>query len=267
MKEEIVSLDYKNKKINIACNFSRGNNESIVFIHGMGCSKEFFSGAWKSRLFNNYSVLAFDSAGFGNSSRPKELECTTEDHAEICALLINKLSLKNINLVGHSFGGAISLLLIRKIPSKISSFVNLEGNLIAEDCTMSRDIAGYSLNEFQKHGYKKIISEIRKQKDLLNSQKATSMWQESMHMASPQALYISSASLVRWSESGKLLKMFEDLKIKKCYIHGALNRDLAVLNRLSGIKKFSISKSGHFMMIDNPKEFYQVLGDFIKNRK
>jgi hypothetical protein len=42
-------------------------------------------------------------------------------------------------------GAAVSLLLIDRVPNAIVSFVNLDGNLIGEDCTVSRKAVEYSL--------------------------------------------------------------------------------------------------------------------------
>ena len=258
---------YKNKKLKIAYYFSKGKKAPIVFIHGLGDSKKFFNDVWKHKNFSEHSILTFDLIGFGNSSNPKGFSYKVEDHAEICSLLINKLGLTNINLVGHSFGGAISLLLIEKIKPRISSFVNVEGNLISEDCTMSREISDYPIKDFKKYGFEKIKNEIKMQEDLQKNPKAAQIWQSSLSKSSAIALHKSSVSLVRWSESGKLLKLFNDLIINKCYIYGELNKDLKVLEKIPKIKRLSIAKSGHFMMIDNPKDFYGTLSKLLKKWK
>ena len=38
---------------------------------------------------------------------------------------------------------------------------------------------------------------------------------------------------------------------------------MRVLDELEGIKKIKISKSGHFVMNDNPGEFYSKLREFL----
>jgi pimeloyl-ACP methyl ester carboxylesterase len=57
--------------------------------------------------------------------------------------------------------------------------------------------------------------------------------------------------------------MFIDLKIKKYYVFGEANRNLPVIRLLESVPKIQISKSGHFMMIDNPEEFYQKLSNLL----
>jgi hypothetical protein len=97
-------------------------------------------------------------------------------------------------------GGAISLLLIEKIPSKIISFTNLEGNLIGEDCTFSREAIKYSLEDFEKN-FKNFKSKIKDTKDLASSTTPSNkLFYRWLSKSNPYAFYKSSQSLVKWSE-------------------------------------------------------------------
>lgn len=260
MEEKIIQLTYKDNNFKVSSNFRRGIEESILFIHGLGCSKDSFKDVWNFPEFKKYTILSFDLLGFGDSSKPKEFSYTLEEHAEICKLIIEKLKLEKIHLVGHSMGGAIGLLLIEKIPSKVISFINLEGNLIGEDCTFSREAIKYSLEDFEKRIFKNFKSKIKGTKDLASSTSLSNrLFYRWLSKSDPHAFYRTSESLVKWSDSKKLLKMFIDLKIKKCYVFGETNKNLPVIGLLDNIPKVQISKSGHFMMIDNTREFYQRL--------
>jgi len=64
---------------------------------------------------------------------------------------------------------------------------------------------------------------------------------------------------VKWSDSRELLKRFTDLTIKKWYVFGEANKNLPVLKMLDDVLKIEIAHAGHFMMIDNPEEFYREL--------
>jgi len=66
--------------------------------------------------------------------------------------------------------------------------------------------------------------------------------------------------LLEWSESNELLEKFLNLKINKAYLYGVENSDMPVLKILEDkVKLIQISNSGHFMMLDNPIEFYNTL--------
>ncbi len=92
------------------------------------------------------------------------------------------------------------------------------------------------------------------------------MWYEWLNKSDPHAFYESSKSLFKWSASGKLLNMFLKLKSEKSTFIEVNNSEMEVLKSLkSKIRTIPISNSGHFMMLDNPQEFYQKLINFIES--
>ncbi len=256
--EERIEVNYKGSNLEISFNLRKEAEEPIIFIHGLGCSKESFKDVWNLPEFKKYTILTFDLLGFGDSSKPKWFSYTMEEHAEICKLIVEKLGLEKIHLVGHSMGGAIGLLLIEKIPSKIVSFINLEGNLIGEDCTYSKEAVRYSLEEFEKRVFEEFKSRIKDSKDLAASTSlSTRLYYNWLSQSDAYAFYRSSESLVKWSDSRKLLKMFVELGIKRWYVFGEMNKDLPVIEMLGDVPKIEIANSGHFMMCDNPEETYK----------
>ena len=257
MKLELV---YKGIKIEISSEFRPGAAESIMFIHGLGCSKESFKDVWRIPEFRDYTILTFDLLGFGDSSKPREFSYTMEDHAAICKLVVERLNLEQVHLVGHSMGGAIGLLLIEKIPAKVLSFTNLEGNLIGDDCTFSREVVGYTWDEFEDGIFNEFGARIKDAKVLVSSSsRSNSVYYGWLAKSDPYAYYKSSESLVEWSDSRKLLQLFNDLAIKKWYVFGAVNKNAPVLKMLGDVPKIEIARAGHFMMIDNPEELYKKL--------
>lgn len=81
----------------------------IVFLHGWGMNKEIFDSII-AKMENPCDILTLDFFGFGMSSEPKKYFDTYE-YAYHIFVLLKKLNIKKIILVGHSFGGRISLLL------------------------------------------------------------------------------------------------------------------------------------------------------------
>ena len=252
--EEILEINHKDLMINISLNIKRGEGDCIFFIHGLGCAKETFKDVWNFQDCG-FSILTLDLVGFGNSPKSKKFSYEIKEQGKVCERVIKKLNLERIHLVGHSMGGAIALLLIEEIPEKIASFMNLEGNLIGEDCGLSRKISDVSYKEYEEEMFDAIKREMRESDDEMSN-----FCREWMNKTNPWAHYHSSKSLVRWSDSRKLLDMFLNLKIKKTYIHGDKNYNFPILKLLKNkVKTISISDSGHFMMLENPEEFYKKL--------
>jgi len=261
MDSKTVTVTYQQKDFVLSTQVMDGNSECIMFIHGLGCAKESFDTLWDFKdLFKGCSLLTFDLPGFGNSSRPEDFSYTMEDHAGVCKALLNRFKPQKVHIVGHSMGGAVGLLLAEKIEKGIASFINVEGNLISEDCgPLSRKPLKVSFEEFNNKVFNKLKSAVRMSKD-----QGSTLWLTWCEKADIFAYYYTSRSLVEWSESGKLLTIFKKLKANKAYIYGAYNSEMKIFDRLNRIRQIPISHSGHFCMINNPKEFYTTLTEVLK---
>lgn len=246
-----INLIYGSISLGISYDLQKVSGGSIVFIHGLGICKDCFRDVWGFPGYERYTILTFDLPGFGDSSKPREFSYSMEDQAAISKLLIKELNLNRIHIVGHSMGGAVGLLLAKDIKPIVESFICLEGNLVSEDCTGSRAAIQYSLKDFLKEGFPSLKSKISESED--------SLFASCISKSDPYAFYRSSESLVKWSDSGKLLDLFLGLDVRKYYVFGELNTDAPVIKQLTSIPKLMIPNAGHGMMTDNPSRFYTSL--------
>ncbi len=144
-----ITINYKGKQVNLSTKFRNSNNELIFLIHGLGSSKESFEHIWDCSLFQDYSILTLDLVGFGNSSKPNDFSYTMEEQAEICKLLLDEFEHPKIHIVAHSMGGAVGLLLVESLKDRLISFINIEGNLVGEDCRLvSKRAIGFYLKQW-----------------------------------------------------------------------------------------------------------------------
>ncbi len=155
-------------------------------------------------------------------------------------------------------GGAVGLLLVDHIKERIASFIDIEGNLIGQDCTVSRQKSSISYENFKTKQLPAMIHATAR-----SDEPGRRLWSVLMKKADPFALYRSSRSLVEWSDSGILLKQFIELSCSKVYVYGEYNSFMNILRMLGDIPTLCISKSGHFPMNDNPYEFYNSIASFI----
>jgi pimeloyl-ACP methyl ester carboxylesterase len=81
-------------------------------------------------LAKSHRVIAVDLKGFGQSDKPFDGRYSVFDQAELLAQLIEDKDLRNLTLVGHSFGGGIALLLAleanQRLAGRISRLVLLD---------------------------------------------------------------------------------------------------------------------------------------------
>ena len=102
-------MDYRYKYNGIELSYSiEGEGDAVVLLHGWGCDKSI----WKSSieaLRSNFRVVAVDFAGFGASEEPETIWGVEEYTCSVEALL-KELNIQSPTLVGHSFGGRVSIL-------------------------------------------------------------------------------------------------------------------------------------------------------------
>ncbi len=87
-----------------------GKGPPVLLIHGFGTSTY----TWRHiapALALTHRVIAVDLKGFGQSDKPFDARYSVFDQAELLAQLIEDQDLRDLTIVGHSFGGGIALLL------------------------------------------------------------------------------------------------------------------------------------------------------------
>lgn len=241
---------HKGRAFSVATHQSHASSHWLVFLHGLGCAKESFDGVFKTELAKKFSILTFDFVGFGDSDKPEGFDYTLEDQAQLTLSLIAQFNPDQVTLIGHSMGGAIGTLVAQELDN-LSGFINAEGNLVAQDSgIVSRKTAKQSAAEFEASGFDtflKILGE--------SEEGSFHKWASWYAASSKSAIHRSSRSLVKWSDSGKLLEDFNRLP-NKAFIHGDKTDISHLTSSFEDVDVFSISNSGHFMMLDNPAEFY-----------
>lgn len=101
------------------CYKTLGNGDNLaVFLHGWGGGSDLIlSLARNLAVLTDITCLLIDFPPFGESKSPKTT-WTLENYAEMTTEIIQKVikqkSFKSVNLIGHSFGGRICILLASK---------------------------------------------------------------------------------------------------------------------------------------------------------
>ena len=104
---------------NVNINFEDyGNNEgeSIILLHGWGQNIEMMKPVG-DKLKKNNRIIIVDLPGFGKSTEPNYV-WNLNDYVDMLKNFLDDLKIKNPILIGHSFGGKISLLYASKYKVK-----------------------------------------------------------------------------------------------------------------------------------------------------
>jgi TDG/mug DNA glycosylase family protein len=229
------------------------SNDIVLFIHGLGCTATSFLPFEDFILPEDFEFVAPTLPGFASSEEQKI--ATLESMTGRCLELCQHLDAQSIHIVGHSMGGAVGLLVAQELGDRVLSYASLEGNLITADCEMlSRKIAKSSLEELERKRLPRMIRNTQKSSD-----PGLRLWANQLRTVSPRQLRAQSQSLVEWSDSGKLLELFNDLTCPKMYLYGDRNSEMPIVNQLNTEDTQCILNSGHFLMQDNPVECWKTL--------
>ena len=243
----------------IARLYRAGSEALILFVHGLGCAKESFAAAFERPEIAGYALLAPDFPGCGDSPLPPGATPDMESYARVLRDLVADYAPARLHIVAHSMGAAPALLLARQADIGLASFVNIEGNLVAEDAGMlSRRTAETPLAEFVAEKYAKLLARAAGAEDA-----GMRAWADWLGRCAPETYHAMSASLVAWSDSGRLLEIFAGLAVPKLYVCGDRSADPDVLRYLDAIPKLTIPDCGHFVMSERPDAFYGALADFL----
>ena len=87
---------------------SIGEGDPVLLIHGFGAS----SYSWRyivEPLAKQYRVITIDLKGFGESPKPRDDAYSVYEQARLIRNFILENDLKNLHIIGHSYGGGVAL--------------------------------------------------------------------------------------------------------------------------------------------------------------
>jgi len=248
-----------NKQIivnNLLVSYFRNENageKCLLFLHGWRSNKEIWLRVINQLKEKSYAI---DFPGFGGSQMPKGA-MTVGDYADAVKEFIEKLDLKNVIVVGHSFGGRVGIKLAAKYPNLISGLVLV-------------DSAGFPMKKFKKDlmaAAAKIARPIFKPNFMQPIRKK-------IYEKIGAEDYIATPELQKTFVNVVNEDLTEDLKRISCptlIITGENDQDTPIefgekMNSLIPNSKFIIlPNAGHFSFIDLPREFCQNIINFIQS--
>ena len=256
-------------------------DKCLLFLHGWRSQKEVWQPIInKLQVSNNQlSFVSLDLLGFGASSIPQK-PMKVGDYAEIVRGFIEKLDLKNIVIIGHSFGGRIGIKLAAKHPELISKLVLVDAagfvtkgfkrTFFKFMAKLVKPFFGFSFTQ----GLRKKIYQFIGADDYLATPGLQKTFVNVVNEdLSEEIKKISCPTLIIWGEDDKETpvefgqRMYNLISAKGGSAPGgqdSIPSSDGIAQSNDRAKFITLPGSGHFSFLDKPEEFAEKIIKFIE---
>ncbi|MET8927089.1 alpha/beta fold hydrolase [[Kitasatospora] papulosa] len=226
-----------------------GQEPARVYVHGLGAtSPAYFAQAAAHPLLTGRRSLLVDLLGHGISDRPTDFDYRLESHADALAAALTYAGVTGAELVAHSMGGSVAVVLASRHPRLVSRLVLVDANLDpvtpVSGAPGSSGIAALSEPDFLAGGWQHI-------RDL-----AGPHWWSTMRLTGLEALHRSAVHLTRGT-TPTMRELLLGLSIPRTFLYPAADGSPAGADTLSeaGVRVVPIPDCGHNIMLDQPDAF------------
>ncbi|WP_431823966.1 alpha/beta fold hydrolase [Burkholderia sp. F1] len=226
-----------------------------LFIHGLGCASSCdYPGVAAAPALSGRRMLLVDLLGSGFSDRPTDFSYTVEDHAKTIAALADHLSFPELNLFGHSMGGAVAIVAAGLLGPRVRHLVLGEPNLEPGGGFFSSKIAARTEPDYVQTGHAELIS--------ASSGDGSDVWAASLQASAPYAVHRVAASLVEGSDPS-WRDQLGSMAMPRTVVFGERSLPDPDTGRLAaeGVNVAIVENAGHSMAWENPAGLAQAIGD------
>ncbi|GHD22392.1 alpha/beta hydrolase [Streptomyces violarus] len=229
-----------------------GQEPSRVYVHGLGAtSPAYFTHVAVDPLLAGRRSLLVDLLGHGISDRPTDFDYTLESHADALATALAHAGAEGAELIAHSMGGSVAIVLAARHPRLVSRLVLIDANLDPVPRTPgssgSSGIASYSEQEFLAGGWEEVRDRVGPH------------WWSTMRLAGREALHRSAFHLTRGT-TPTMRELLLNLEVPRTFLLPESDGPLPGIDALteSGVSVVGIPDCGHNIMLDNPEAFVKA---------
>ncbi|MCX6174899.1 MAG: alpha/beta hydrolase [Ignavibacteriales bacterium] len=242
----------------IAYTIQGKGEQALVFVHGWSCNKSYWDEQVKT-FSPKYKVVTIDLAGHGESGQNRKNFTPKSFGADIAAV-VNKLNLKKVIMIGHSMGGA----------DIIEAAVLLKGRVIGligadtfQDLTqtMSKGQAEQFLKPFRENFIQAASGFVKSMFTTTSDTILVKRVVKDISSASPDIAINTLLNLFTYNAVPSLKKI--NLPII------SINNDrytMQIKENSKYVKSFKVKIMkgiGHFIMLEDPAKFDQLLQESI----
>ncbi len=247
-----------------------GEGYPTVLIHGSGPGVSAFAN-WRLSfpvLSQKLRVLAPDMLGFGYTERPQGVRYNLDSWVKHLVDFLDALGLDKVNLVGNSFGGALTLATTIRNPQRVNRIVLMGSAGIGFELTEGLDFAWGYTPSFEN--MRKMLDLFAYDRSLVSDELARLRYEASLREG-VQESYAAMFPAPRQQAIEALSSRPEDvarIQSPALIIHGREDRILPFSNSvrlfelLPNSQLHMFGKCGHWTQIEHAARFNKLVLDF-----
>lgn len=254
-----------------------GSGQTVLFVHGFAS----FSYTWQKMLRclpQNLRFVTIDLKGCGYSEKICDNYLSPFDHSQILDQFIRKLDLQDIFLVGHSMGGAISLLALfnQEIKERVRRLVLIDtAGLFQKIPDFIDDLSVVSpSNPLLKLTDEDLMARLVLEQTFFDRGKITKEtireYADVLRLKNAKECMIGAAKQIAIANIRSFHKKMSALKIPTLLIWGEkdaiidLEDAFLFFHDLPGAKLKIIPECGHSPQEEQPEKTAEIIGKFLR---
>jgi len=248
-----------NDGISIAYEVHGNGSTALVFVHGWSCDRSY----WKHQIqpfSKHYKVVTVDLGGHGESGTERK-NWTIASYGSDVAAVVKKLGLKHVVLIGHSMGGDVIADAALQLPGRVAGLIMVDTYKRLGSGRTQESVQAF-VNKFRNNFADSVRPLVRSM--FLPNSDSSLVEHVAMDMSSAPPAVALSALESSFTHSRQITHDFELLKLPII----AINPDNEPTDTTSmqryGVEVFILQGVGHFLMMEEPKRFNEILETAIK---
>lgn len=257
-----------------------GSGDPVLFLHGLGASIYSWRNL-KAPLEGEYKLILFDLKGFGNSPKPRDNRYSVQDQADLIYKFIIDQDLRNLTLVGNSYGGAVSLvlsiMLCEREPGRLSKLMLIDSGGYNESLPwhlklLRTPVLGWlALSLSPSKMLAKSVLGYCYYNDQLIGDAQIASYAAPLKMPGGKYGLLKTAQQVIPSNIDEVTRKYETICVPTLIVWGEEDEviPLTIGRKLDAAipcsKLLTISKSGHVPQEETPAEIIPLIKDFLQN--
>ncbi|MGO4395318.1 alpha/beta fold hydrolase [Variovorax sp. M-6] len=248
-----------------------GEGAPVLFIHGSGPGVSAWAN-WRlvmPELAKTRRVLAPDMAGFGYTDRPPGIAYTMDTWVRQATDLLDALDIERADVVGNSFGGALSLALAIRAPHRVRRLVLMGSVGVPFAITPGLDAVWGYTPSFEN--MRRIMDVFAHDRALVTDELAQLRYEASIRPGFQESFgAMFPAPRQRWVDAmASPEAAIRALPHETLLIHGRedqvipLATSLTLADWIPNSQLHVFGRCGHWTQIEHSARFARLVGDFL----